>query len=199
MDLDLLYDNSPHDGLETPFAPGTKTTWCRRYPIGTCPFGRLCGHRHGQIVIKCVDYLVSGLIEGNSGNCPFGGQCPYASHGGHTPFESSSREVASRVFTKLEADRFKKVQGSCTWPENIFPTGYWRANGWSDQWVNDKPHMYYLSGTSGTRWPRHSWKCSDKPCPAKYKVAPLIFDEEGRMDHNFVGRFHLTLALSRVP
>jgi hypothetical protein len=97
--------------------------------------------------------------------------------------------VASRVFTKLEADRFKKVQGSCTWPENIFPTGYWRANGWSDQWVNDKPHLYYSSGTSGTRWRRHSWKCSDKPCPAKYKVAPLIFDEEGKMRPQFCSMF----------
>ena len=151
LDLDLLYDNSPHDGLETPFVPGTKTTWCNRYVVGTCPYGRLRGHRHGRIVIKCVDYLVSGLVGGTTGDCPYGDRCPYKDHGCHTSVESSSREVASRRFSKLEADRYKKVQGSSTWPENVFPQGYWRADGWGDQWVNDKPHLYYLSGTSGTR------------------------------------------------
>ena len=35
LDLDLLYDNSPHDGQETPFLPGMRTTWCTKFLVGT--------------------------------------------------------------------------------------------------------------------------------------------------------------------
>jgi hypothetical protein len=143
LDLDLLYDNSPHDGVDTPFQPGTKTTWCTNYLLGICPYGKLCGFRHGQVIVKCVDYLLAGLLgEGNAGECPYGKLCPWQPHGGHTPFESASREVGSRPFTKREADAYKKVQHSNTWPENVFPTGYWRGDGWKDQWNWDKPHLY---------------------------------------------------------
>ena len=52
LDLDVMYDNNPHDGTETPFGSGTKTMWCIRYLAGTCPYGGLCGFRHGQCVVK---------------------------------------------------------------------------------------------------------------------------------------------------
>ena len=198
MDLDLLYDNSPHDGLDTPFQPGTKTTWCVNFLLGACPYEKLCGHRHGQVVGQCIDYLVSGLIREDQTECQYGDMCPWKDHGGHTPVESSSREIASRRFTKLEADRYKRVQGSNTWPENVFSQGYWRSDGYKDQWVEGKPHLYYLSGTSGTGWPKHSWKCREKPCPEKYQVAPLIVDESGSCDHSLLGRFHITQDRSPV-
>ena len=60
--------------------------------------------------------------------------------------------------------------------------------------VNDKPNLYYLSGTSGARWPRHSWTCSGKPRPSHLKVTPLIFDENGRMRPQFCWTFPLHIA-----
>jgi hypothetical protein len=186
LDLDLLYDNSPHDGVDTPFQPGTKTTWCTNYLLGVCPYGKLCGSRHGQVIVKCIDYLVAGLIEGEAGKCPYGNMCPWQAHGGHTPFESPIREVGSRPFKKKEADAYKKVQHSNTWPENVFPIGYWRGDAWKDQWIWHQPHLYYLSGIGGTRWPHISWKNSNKVCPPTHKVAPLIFDSDGKLRPQFV-------------
>ena len=122
--------------------------------------------------MKCIDYLVSGEKQ----ECPNGPLCPFKRHGGHTPFESSSREIPSRPFTKLEADFYRKIQPSNSWPEGVFPTGYWRSNGFRDQWVNDEPNLYLLSGIGGTRWPEVSWKRKAVMTPEKYKVAPLIFD-----------------------
>ena len=78
--------------------------------------------------------------------------CPFRPHGGHTPLESSSREITTIPFTKEEANFYKKIQLSNSWPEGAFPTGYWRSDGFKDQWVGDEPNLYMLSGISGTRW-----------------------------------------------
>jgi hypothetical protein len=70
-----------------------------------------------------------------------------------------------------------------------FPNGYWRGDGHADQYPEDLPHLYNLSGIGGTRWPKVSWKLSKKKCPQQHRVAPLIFDERGRMRPQFAWTF----------
>ena len=77
------------------------------------------------------------------------------------------------------------MQLTNSWPEMAFPQGYWRSDGFSDQWTEDEPHLYMLTGTSGTRWPTIPWKRKAKTTPDKYKVPPICFDEKGRMRPRF--------------